>query len=47
MSQWLRSGKAHTLFLYSAWVVVCVGTFMVFMLTPWFSEIEAWPRADP
>jgi nitrate reductase gamma subunit len=46
MSQWLRSNKANTLFLYSAWVVVCLGIFMIFMMTPWFSEIEARPRAD-
>jgi hypothetical protein len=46
MSQWLRSNKANTLFLYSASVVVCVGIFMIFMMTPWFSEIEARPRAD-
>jgi len=46
MSQWLQSSKTRKLFLYSAWVVVCVGIFMIFMLTPWFSEIEARPRAD-
>jgi cytochrome bd-type quinol oxidase subunit 2 len=46
MSPWLRSNKANTLFLYSAWVVVCVGIFFIFMMTPWFSEIEARPRAD-
>lgn len=45
MSQWLQSSKTHKLFLYSAWVVVCVGIFMIFMLTPWFSEIESQPRA--
>jgi hypothetical protein len=45
MSQWLQSSKTQKLFLYSAWVVVCVGIFMIFMLTPWFSEIEARPRA--
>jgi len=46
MSGWLRSEKACTLFLYSAWIVVCVGIFMAFMLTPWFSQVEAIPRAD-
>jgi len=46
MSQWLRSNKARTLFLYSSWVVVWMGVFVVFMFTPWFSEIEARPRAD-
>jgi hypothetical protein len=44
MSQWLRSSRANTLFLYSARVVVCVGMFMIFMLTPWFQEIETVPR---
>jgi hypothetical protein len=46
MSKWLQSSKTHKLFLYSAWVVVCLGLFMIFMLTPWFPEIEARPRAD-
>jgi|SRR5450432_1084911 len=46
MSVWLQSSKAGTVFLYSAWVVVGLGIFMIFMLTPWFSEIEARPRAD-
>jgi hypothetical protein len=46
MSRWLQSTKANTLFLYSAWVVVCLGIFMIFMSTPWFSEIEAHPKAD-
>src|SRR5216684_4503493 len=44
MSQWLRSNKAHTLFLYSAWAVVCMGIFMLFMLSPWFQQIQAVPR---
>jgi hypothetical protein len=44
MPQWLQSGKANTLFLYSARVVMCMGAFMIFMLTPWFSQIEAIPK---
>jgi len=46
MSRWLRSNKARTLFLYSSWVVVCMGVFVIFMFTPWFSDIEARPKAD-
>jgi len=46
MSCWLRSEKAFAMFLYSAWVVVCLGIFMIFMLTPWFQQIESLPRAD-
>jgi nitrate reductase gamma subunit len=46
MSQWLRSSKASTLFLYSAWIVVCMGVFVIFMLTPWFQQIEALPKGE-
>jgi hypothetical protein len=46
MVTWLRSEKASALFLYSAWVVVCAGLFMLFMLTPWFSEIEAMRKGE-
>jgi hypothetical protein len=46
MSQWLLSSKARKLFSYSSWTVVCVGFFMLFMLTPWFQQIEASPRGD-
>jgi hypothetical protein len=46
MIAWLRSEKASALFLYSAWVVVCAGLFMLFMLTPWFPEIEAMPKGE-
>jgi hypothetical protein len=44
MSRWLLSSKANTAFLYSSWIVVCMGSFMIFMMTPWFSQIEAMPR---
>jgi hypothetical protein len=46
MSRWLRSNKARALFSYSSWAVVCVGFFMIFMLSPWFHEIEAMPRGE-
>src|SRR5260221_13314742 len=46
MSRWLRSEKASVVFLYSAWVVVCMGILMIFMLTQLFQQIEARPRAD-
>jgi hypothetical protein len=46
MSQWLRSNVARKLFLYSSWAVVCMGFFMIFMLTPWFSQIETMPREE-
>jgi hypothetical protein len=46
VSQWLRSNKAHTLFSYSSWAVVCVGLFVIFMWSPWFQEIETMPRGD-
>ncbi len=46
MSQWLRSSKASTIFLYSAWIVVCMGVFVIFMLTPWFQQIEALPKGE-
>jgi len=43
MSRWIRSQKAFALFRYAAWVVVCMGLFMAFMLTPWFWQIAATP----
>ena len=46
MSQWLRSNKARTLFLYSSWAVVWMGVFVIFMLTPWFRQIDALPKGD-
>ncbi len=46
MVAWLRSEKASALFLYSAWAVVCAGLFMLFMLTPWFPEIETMRRGE-
>ena len=46
MSGWLRSRKAFTLFRYAAWIVVCMGMFMAFMPTPWFSQIVAMHRGE-
>lgn len=41
MSKWIRSNNARRLFLYSSWVIVWTGFFMLFMLTPWFKEIDS------
>lgn len=38
---WLRSARTQALFSYSACVVACMGLFMAFMPTPWFSQIAA------
>ena len=46
MAGWIRSQKAFSLFRCSAWVVVCMGVFMIFMPTPWFSQIVATPRGE-
>jgi nitrate reductase gamma subunit len=46
MSRWFWTSKANTLFFYSAWVVVYMGVFMIFMLTPWFQQIEALPKGE-
>src|SRR5579863_3796789 len=46
MSQWLRSNETRALFFYSSWAVVCVGFFMIFMLSPWFHQVEAMPRGE-
>jgi hypothetical protein len=46
MSQWLRSNKARTLFSYSSWAVMCMGLFMLFMLSPWFQQAEAMPKGE-
>jgi hypothetical protein len=38
-SRWLLSNRTRTLFLYSSWVVVFVGIFMLFI--PWIQQIQA------
>lgn len=43
-SSWLVSRKVYAAFLYSSWVVVYMGIFMIFMLTPWFHQIEVMQR---
>lgn len=43
-SRWLLSNRTRTLFRYSSWVVVCVGIFMLFMLSPWFQQIQTAPQ---
>jgi len=46
MSQWLRSNKARTLFLFSSRAVMCMGLFMILILTPWFNQIDKVPIGD-
>jgi hypothetical protein len=46
MSHWLRSNKARTLFSYSSWAAVCMGLFMLFMLSPWFQHVETMSRGE-
>jgi hypothetical protein len=38
-SRWLLSNRTRTIFLYSSWVVVCMGIFMLFI--PLFLQIQA------
>ncbi len=44
MSRWLVSDRARAVSFYSSWAVVCMGIFIVFMLTPWFQQIETLPK---
>ncbi len=44
--RWLRSEKASRLFSCAAWIVVGVGLFMAFMLTPWFQQIDSLRGGD-
>ena len=46
MSGWLQSDKAATLFLYSAWITVCMGIFVAFMWTPWFGQTASFRAGD-
>jgi hypothetical protein len=46
LSDWLRAYSVQRVFLYSAWIVVGTGLLFTFMLTPWFSNIHAYPKAD-
>jgi len=46
MSQWLRSDKAYALFSYSSWAVICVGFFMIFMMSSWFRQIAVMPTGE-
>jgi hypothetical protein len=45
MAKWLRSKTARALFLYSSWVVILVGVFMVFLLSPWSERMQTIPQA--
>jgi hypothetical protein len=40
-ASWLASKKMYYLFFYSSWMVVFLGVFMAFMVTPWFQQITA------
>jgi len=44
MFGWLKSDRVQALFLLSSWVVICMGIFMIFVLTPWFRQIETLPN---
>lgn len=46
MSSWLVSKKTYTLFSYSAWVVIFIMIFMIFLLTPFFHQIDAVAKGD-
>jgi hypothetical protein len=46
MFKWLRSNNARRVFLYSSWAVLWMGVFVVFMLTPWFRQIDSLPKGD-
>ena len=45
MAKWLRSKTARVLFLYSSWIVILVGLFMLFLLSPWFKQLWTIPQA--
>ncbi len=45
MSRWLRSETARILFLYSSWIVILMGIFMLFLISPWFKDVQALPKA--
>lgn len=45
-TSWLASKTMYSLFFYSSWVVVFLGIFMAFMVTPWFQQIEAIPGGE-
>ena len=46
MSKWISSINAGRVFFYSSWIVIFVGIFLLFMLTPWFDHMGALPRGD-
>jgi hypothetical protein len=45
-SLWLVSRRTYNLFLYSSWTVVYLGTFMLFMSTPYFQRVESMTHGD-
>lgn len=45
MSKWILSNKAHTLFLYSSYIVILLGIFLLFLLSPWLKPVETLPYA--
>jgi hypothetical protein len=44
MAKWLRSRTARRVFLYSSWVVILVGLFVLFLLSPWSKRLETIPQ---
>jgi uncharacterized protein YacL len=41
MSKRIRSNVASVLFLYSAWIVILMGIFMLCLLSPWLKHVQA------
>lgn len=46
MAGLLHSPKAQTLFWYSSWMTLCMGVFMVFMVTPWFGVVKSFQGGE-
>jgi hypothetical protein len=46
MTNWLRSSMAHVIFQYASVIVLCVGLFLAFLITPWFARLAALPMGD-
>ena len=40
MLKWLVSDRTQRVFLYSSWIVISTGIFMLFMVSPWFYELQ-------
>jgi nitrate reductase gamma subunit len=46
MASWHKSRTVFNLFWYSSWIVIFMGLFMAFMLTPWFKELQGLPSGQ-